>query len=250
MKSKIYILFFLISAMASTAWAKADLDMVQQLIMRKDYAHAADLAKAALDKSTANKEEMLFFYAESLFYMNELQKAVDVFYKLVSEYPRGKYVQKALLRTADAYYVQYNYKKAKQTFEKFLQRFDVSQYRSYAYLKLIYCSEKLGLWEDKKKYMHVLKTQFPGTIENSKTDFLEERGYIFVVQIGAFGDKKNAINVAKKVKSDAFDVSIKEVDISSGKLYKVIAGKFKSRRNADALVKRLEEKGYPAKRFP
>lgn len=250
LKKTIFFTFFLNILLSPVAWAQGDVDMVQQLIMRKDYVHAAEYAKSALAKTKANKQELLFYYGEALFYQNELQGAIDTFYRLVTEYPRGKYVEKALLRTADAYYVQYNYKQAKKTFERFLQRFDTTQYKSYVYLKLIYCSEKIGLWEDKKKYMYYLKTRYPGTIESSKLDFLDERGYLFVVQIGAFGSKKNAIKLARKVKADNFDVSIKEVTTSTGTLYKVLAGKFKAKQSADALVLKLEKKGYPAKRFP
>lgn len=236
--------------LTSNCFAQDSVAMVQQLIMRKDYVHAAQYAQESLEKNNVDKEKMLFYLGEALFYQNELRKAVDAYYKLVTSYPRSKMLEKTLLRTADAYYVMYDYKKAKNTYQKFLDRFETSQYLSYVYLKLVYCSEKLGLWEDKKNYMQTLKSRYPGTLEASKIDFLEERGYFFVVQIGAFGDKKNAIKLAKKVKADHFDVAIKEVDTSAGKLYKVIAGKFKARQNADALVEKLEKRGYPAKRFP
>lgn len=230
--------------------AANDVKTIQQLIMRKDYVHAVEFSKKAIENGFADKATLLFYHGEALFYNGDYRDAIDTFYELVSKHSKSKYIKKALVRTADAYYVMQDYEQAKKTYDLFLTKFKDAEFQSYVYLKLIYCSEKLGFWEDKNKYLYVLKTRFSSSLEATMIPALEKRGYFYLVQLGAFGSKVNALALFKRVKRDGFDAAIVKDGLNGMTLYKVVAGKFKTRKNADVLVAKLVEKGYPAKRFP
>lgn len=65
-------------------------------------------------------------------------------------------------------------------------------------------------------------------------------GKLYRVQVGAFKKKGNADNLAKKLKTQGYDVIVKKV----GDLYKVQCGAFSKKENADALYKKLVKDGY------
>jgi|SRR5690625_1698715 len=63
---------------------------------------------------------------------------------------------------------------------------------------------------------------------------------LYKVQIGAFGNKKNADNLAKKAKSKGFDQYI----VKEKGLYKVQIGAFSKKSNADALANKAKKAGF------
>ena len=65
---------------------------------------------------------------------------------------------------------------------------------------------------------------------------------LYCVQVGAFAEKKNAENYAKKVKNAGFDVYIKQVE----GLYKIQIGAYAVKSNADAMLKTVKNAGFDA----
>ena len=65
---------------------------------------------------------------------------------------------------------------------------------------------------------------------------------LYCVQVGAFAEKKNAENYAKKVEKAGFDTYIKQVD----GLYKIQIGAYAVKSNADVMLKRIKNAGFDA----
>lgn len=66
------------------------------------------------------------------------------------------------------------------------------------------------------------------------------------VQVGAFNEKSNADNLAKKLEKAGYDALVVTVKQDSKVFYRVQVGAFNEKANADALAKRLENDGYDA----
>lgn len=62
---------------------------------------------------------------------------------------------------------------------------------------------------------------------------------MYKVQVGAYYEKKNAINMKEKLKSMGFDTCI----VTDNGWYKVQTGAFQNRTNATNMLKQLENKG-------
>lgn len=243
------IIFFVLLSVVSAAYA-SDIDILQKFIIRKDYAGAVEFGKTAVHNKSDNKPALAYYYGEALFYNGNHSDAIDIYNTVVTRFPDSDYAQRALLRVGDVYYVKQEYERALKAYDLFAYRFKDHRFVPYVYLKQIYCSEKLGLWEEKKKYISLLKADYPQSVEASLIPELEKRGYFYIVQLGAFGSRENAMKLYARLQEDRIKSVIIEDGVEGMALYKVIAGKFKDRNNADSMVYSLSDKGYPAKRFP
>jgi cell division septation protein DedD len=63
---------------------------------------------------------------------------------------------------------------------------------------------------------------------------------LYVVQVGAFGNRANASEMVARLLADGFDAYI----VREGGLYKVRAGAFRERARAEQLADRLRARGY------
>jgi tetratricopeptide (TPR) repeat protein len=223
---------------------------MEKALVMKDYAEVIRIAESYLNKKTGDKEEVLYLLAEAYIGTSNLPKARETLRSLYKQFPHSNYAKKATLRIADTYYLESNYNQAKNIYDYFLQEYKDDEYLSSVYLKLAYCEEKLGNWQMKRYYMDSIARRFPKSIEAGKLEELEQRGFHFVVQVGAFGDKNNSQDLVHKLKEDGFSAYVLG-EKEDGKLfYKVRIGKFTKRASAEYQLEALIKKGYPARIFP
>ena len=64
---------------------------------------------------------------------------------------------------------------------------------------------------------------------------------VYTVQVGAFSAERNALNLAKEIKSKGYQTYV----IKGETLYKVQVGDFKSYQEAQNISQKLKELGYP-----
>ena len=228
----------------------AQVENVEKALVLKNYTEVIRLAEDYLDRNIQDKDKILFILGEAYIGSSNLVKARETLRCLYKQYPSSIYAQKSVLRIADSYYLESNYNQAKKVYNYFLDKYQDNQFLPYIYLKLAYCEEKLGNWSYKRKYMDLIGTQFPRSIEAQKIAELEKRGFNFVIQIGAFTDRVNAQELALGLKRDGFLPYLVE-EKEDGKLfYKVRIGKFLEHNKAEAELESLIKKGYPARIFP
>jgi cell division septation protein DedD len=96
----------------------------------------------------------------------------------------------------------------------------------------------------------MVKEKYPSGIEAGLIPELERRGYEFTVQVGAYGDRHNAIRISRSLKNQGFPVYVFRDEDDPAALYKVVVGKFKDVDSAGRLVEKLKASGFPARRFP
>ncbi|HEC70041.1 MAG: hypothetical protein DRP76_02205 [Candidatus Omnitrophota bacterium] len=242
----VFLILFLLNLKFSFAQIRA----IEEALILKDYATAIRLADLYLNKDSSEEDKALFLLGEAYIGNGSLVKARETFRSLYKKYPSSLYTPKAILRIADSFYLEGNYSQAKKIYNYFLNKYPESKLLSYAYLHLIYCEEKLGNWDLKKKYMKILEERYSDSIEASKLAELKRRGFKFIVQIGAFTERKNALNLVNSLKRKGFSAYIDEEKENGKIFYKVRAGEFLKRKEAQNLVEVLLDKGFPAQIFP
>ncbi len=247
MKTLAFFLFWILISGVILAQS----EHVEQAIMRGDFAGAKELAERYLDRDDVSKDKMLFLLAEAYIGMSDMVTAREILRSIYTKYPDSPFFYKAVLRIADSYYLGTNYKQAKKVYEHFLDKCSKKNTSlPYAYLNLAYCTEKLGDWAGKRKYMELIRKNFPDSIEATHLDELENRGYHFYIQVGAFTNKENAINLIKKLQNDRFAAYLLQEKENGNIFYKVRIGKFKERRIAEGRLQELLTREYPARIFP
>lgn len=68
---------------------------------------------------------------------------------------------------------------------------------------------------------------------------------VYTVQVGAFSAERNALNLAKEIKSKGYQTYVVKGEIKGEIFYKVQVGKFKSSQEAQNIVQKLKELGCP-----
>jgi len=226
-------------------------EAIEKALMLKDYTGAITLAEKYLNKSPHNKDEILLLLGEAYVGTSNLVKARETYRTLYKQCPNSTFARKAVLRIADSYYLGSDYGQAVKIYNYFLEEYGgVANFLPYVYLKLAYCHEKLGNWDYKRKYMALIKENYPDSLEATKLEELEKRGFHFVVQIGAFVDKDNAYKLIRDLKKKGFSPYLVLEKENGKRFFKVRAGKFTRRVAAESKLEALLEKGYPARIFP
>jgi len=106
--------------------------------------------------------------------------------------------------------------------------------------------------ETKREAVPVEKSTVSGTTtatipkEEPKVNVLKESEVgsekrTYTIQVGAFSREKNALNLAKEIKSKGYHTYV----IKGKTLYKVQVGEFKSYKEAQKISKKIKELGYP-----
>jgi len=109
---------------------------------------------------------------------------------------------------------------------------------------------KLGNPQEGKDYLERLKKEFPLSTELTLNQEICLTGDYYTVQVGAFSNSSNAINLSLKLTQKGYPAFIEE-SIAQGKsTYRVRVGKFKQRQEAASLENRLAQEGYPTKVCP
>jgi len=222
----------------------SSLDEAYKDYLSNDYEEALQKAK-----SLQRNDEVLYFLGLVYTKIGNFSQAREYLMSLTTNYPRSKFYEQGMIKLADTYFLEGDLQKAQQLYENIGKKTSTSNYSSLIYLRLSQIAEKQGRWEDKKRYLNILKEKYPSSSELIVTDTLKERGDFFTIQVGAFSDRRNAVNLKNDL-DNKYDVYIIEDKSGSYVLYKVRVGKFKDRKEAERMWGRLVKQGYPARIFP
>jgi hypothetical protein len=115
--------------------------------------------------------------------------------------------------------------------DKVLQRFIIERISDYYYARGYYKTAE-RLLKDKKFFNETIPTQHKLKAETKK----------YGIQIGAFSNHKNALNLKNKVLKTVTNVAIINKDNNGTNLYVVVVGKFSERETAVKELQVLQEK--------
>lgn len=212
--------------------------------LNNDYEEALQKAKAL-----KQNDETLYFLGLVYTKIANYPRARECLIFLTNNYPRSKFNEQGTIKLADTYFLEGDLSRARQLYENLEKKSTASNYLSLVYLRLSQIAEKEGRWEDKKRYINLLKDKYPSSNELLVADTLRGQEDFFTIQIGAFSDSRNAVNLKNDL-DNKYDAYILEDKSGSYVLYKVRVGKFKDRKEAERTWGRLVKQGYPARIFP
>ncbi|MCK9614164.1 MAG: SPOR domain-containing protein [Candidatus Omnitrophica bacterium] len=241
---KMSFVFGLWSIVLCLSLYAASLDEAYKDYLNNDYEEALQKAK-----SLTQNDEVLYFLGLVYTKIGNYPQAREYLILLTSNYPRSKFYEQGVLKMADTYFLEGDSSKARPFYESIEKKLTASNYLPLAYLRLSQIAAKEGRWEDKKRYINLLKEKYPLSNELLLADTLKKQEDFFTIQVGAFSNSKNAINLKNDL-DEKYDVYILEDKNENYVLYKVRVGKFKDRKEAERTWGRLVKQGYPARIFP
>lgn len=216
---------------------------------RKDYLNE-DYEEAIHKAKTLNQNDAtLYFLGLNYMKIGNYPQAREYFLKLTEKFSRSKLYEQGLMKIADSYLLEEDFSKAKALYKEIEKKYPTTDYKSLLYLRLAQIAGKEGRWDEKKKYIALLKEKYPTSNEFALTDIDASRDNFFTVQVGAFSSRKNAFELRNEL-SGKYDTYVIEDKNENYVLYKVRIGKFKERKEAEHIRGRLIKQGYPARIFP
>ncbi|MCF7873380.1 MAG: tetratricopeptide repeat protein [Candidatus Omnitrophica bacterium] len=204
-----------------------------------------------LAKRLRSSAQNIYFLGLVYIKKKEYRKARYYFKKIIDNYQNSYFYQKSQIKLADSYFFEGSYQKANQLFTNILNKKNQKNDEPLILLRLAQVAAKQGKWADKEKYSTVLKNRYPNSLEIKYIKILDSYGSFFTVQIGAFSDKSNALNLYNQISKDFDDhVFIVEKKNQDFPIYKVRVGKFKDRYSVEKLAEKLQNQGYPTRIYP
>jgi len=207
--------------------------------------------KAAITKARRLRENDENLYFLGLVYIKtaNYEKARISLTKLIKRFPQSDFYDLAMMKLADSYFLQKDYTKARELYQTIEDECSNLENKPLLFLRRAQISSRQGDWEGRKKYIRLIKKEYPKSPEMKFIKTLESYGDFFTIQVGAFSQKENSIALRNEL-SKEHKTYIVEAKSGAYPIYKVRVGKFKKRYDAEKISKQLRSQGYPAKIFP
>ena len=240
---KTLIVITLISVVCSAA-SGSSLSDAQMDYLFGNYEEA--IQKAESVKAT---DESLYFLGLTYIKTGEYQQGRDYLQKLCQNYPNSRLCSQATLKIADSYFLEKDYEHALYYYHQLQQNYPFFESMPTVWLRLAQIAGRNGQWDDKNKYIKIIKEKFSQSNEVKYVSMLEEYGDFFTVQVGAFSDEKNAVALYNEL-SQKYKPYLVENRDEGVALYKVRVGRYKQRYDVEKIAQELLDEGYPAKIYP
>ncbi|MCF7907477.1 MAG: tetratricopeptide repeat protein [Candidatus Omnitrophica bacterium] len=242
-RSKVWFLLIFYFCLVANVWA-VSLEEAQQDYLLGNYEEA--IVKA---RRLHENDETLYFLGLAYTKTADYERARAYLDKLIDRFPGSDFRNLAMMKLADTYFLQKDYDKAKELYQIIESKCLKLENPSLLFLRLAQIASRRGEWEDKGKYLELIKKKYPNSPEMYFVKTLEEYGDFFTIQVGAFSQKKNAVLLKDEVTCES-KAYIVEGKSGAYPIYKVRVGKFKKRYDADKVAQDLRSQGYPASIYP
>ncbi|MCM8773139.1 MAG: SPOR domain-containing protein [Candidatus Omnitrophica bacterium] len=241
-----YLLFCLI--LIYPLFSHADtLSKVKESYLRGEYNEAKFFC---LDELKNNLNANILYFAGIICTkLGEFSEARSYFRRILQDFKDSKVYEHALIKLADTYFLEGNWERSEGLYKDILNRYPHINYKPRVYLRLAQVSAKRGNWEDKNKYLKILRENYYNSVESKIAEELQKMDNFFTVQIGAFSNRSNALALLKEV-SYKYPAYLVEDRQESSIFYKVRVGKYVDRLQAERVFYKLKEEGYPARIYP
>lgn len=246
--------FFLASAAAGQDLEADLLNWLQQNSFEKLQQHFQQI-----NRKYPNSEITLFLKA---YIETDGERAVQFYQQFIQRFPSSKYADKALLKLAQYYYAVGSYIAAREYFDNLIAQFPTSSAIPLATYSAARCLLAMGYSDSAEKELKELLKQFPNSpykilaqhdlaLQREQTQdknaakaaasdkdnfdkliqFSQYQGR-YTLQIGAFGNRDNAMKLKESFSRQGYDVSITTKYLSDQLLYLVWLGEFETEDQA------------------
>ena len=169
---------------------------------------------------------------------------------ILDTYPHADIKEEAALSIADSYFLEADYGNAAIKYTDFLNRFPASGLDSLAYLKLGQSQRRLGHWSEAKATLSKVIRDFPYSSEKKEAQKELLKEFYYYVQVASFSRIANANRTHEALRRRGFDAYINKITKNRKTFYRVCIGKFSNKKDAVAILKRLKSDGYKARVYP
>ncbi|MBU1122046.1 MAG: SPOR domain-containing protein [Candidatus Omnitrophica bacterium] len=215
----------------------------------KDYLYGNYEQAVETARRLRSDDEVLYFLGLVYMKTRDFSKARISLDRLIEEFPQSRVYESGVVKMADTYFLGGYLSKAKSLYKEIEANGRCSNFMPLVYLRLAQIYSKEGAWDNKNKYLRLLRARYSNSSEMKFVKILEAAGDFFFIQVGAFSDKDNAEGLKGELKND-YPVYIDEEIKSGYTLYKVRIGDFQERNKVEAISSALMQKGYPARIYP
>lgn len=216
----------------------------------KDYLCGEYDAALSRVRSLPETAQGLYFQGITYIKIGDYPQAREAFRKVLKVSGGAVFYEPALIKFADTYFLEENFSKAKEIYRDLETKTAVRNYLPRVYLRLAQIAVKQGEWEEKNKYLGLIKKKYSRSPEMKFVGILLAYGDVFYIQVGAFSGENNAVTLKEELKSKHPNVYIEEERQGKYTLYKVRIGTYKQRNKAQEECALLIKKGYPARIYP
>ena len=182
--------------------------------------------------------------------------AIKLYKDLLKKYPNSKYAAFSAMKIGEYFYARGLYTQA----ATLLKNIPI-KYPRYADIQrvtnlMVNSFNAIGEADSARYYALIINSMFPNVdtgidILSDKDkplsqifDFNKKRSDLgpYVVQVGAFGNEKNAKRLKLQVSQLGHDISINKVDSNGKRLYAVRVNRYKSKKQANEVGKKIKTK--------
>ena len=222
----------------------------EQAFVNGDYEEVVRLGNVYFAREPKHDEEVRCLIGRALLKLKRTNEARDHFMKVLDTSENKKFLAEADIGIADSYYLDEEYRQARDYYEKAARHFPDSDSMNIVYYRLGECYSKLDNEPMAKEYYDKLRRLYPDSLE-AKLIKGEGSGFItYSVQAGAFGKMENAEKLRDELKEKGFDASIQTVTVEGSPFYRVRVGSYSRLSDAEDMARNLQNKGYTVKVNP
>jgi len=226
---------------------------VETAIINQDYEKAKHIATQLLSDEliSSQRNEIHYYIGLCDLRLGRYEQARKTFTDLTKNKNDDNLRDKAYLGIFDTYYIDGQHTKALRSISRLLKVSPKSEFLSLIYLKLARANLKLAHWYEARKYLKMITTNFPDSMEvHIAKQLLNEKQY-FAVQVGAFIDRQRAEKLTDELqKKGEYAYVVETVDQQNRTFYRVRVGQLVLLEKAEKLKMKLSKEGYPTQIYP
>lgn len=223
---------------------------VEEAFVKGDYEEVLRIGGAYLDRGPKHSEKTRCIVGRALLKLKRVDEARGHFIKITEESRDKRFLTDADIGIADSYYLEEEYRQARDYYEKAARRFPDADDMNIVYYRLGECYSKLDNETTAKEYYDKLLRLYPDSLEAKL--FKGEGSEIinYSVQVGSFNKMENAEKLRGELKTKGFDSNIQTVIVEGESFYRVRVGNYSRLRDVESAAKNLKDKGYTVKVCP
>ena len=182
--------------------------------------------------------------------------AIKLYKDLLKKYPNSKYAPNSAMKIGEYFYARGLYTQAATLLKNIPIKYPRFADIQRATNLMVNSFNAIGEADSARYYALIINSMFPNVdtgidILSDKDkplsqifDFNKKRSDLgpYVVQVGAFGNEKNAKRLKLQVSQLGHDVSINKVDSNGKRLYAVRVNRYKSKKQANEIGKKIKTK--------
>lgn len=222
----------------------------EKAFVKGDYEKVTIIGNEYLTRRTTLNDELQYLMGRTFLKLNRFDEARNRFSRVINDSKSDEFLDEAYIGLADSHYLEGNYKKAKEYYEKLIRYFPDSDEMPIVYYRLAECYSKLNENSASEEYYDKLIKFYPDSLETKLLVGEKSKFVTYSVQTGSFKRWKNAERLCAELKDKGFDANIYTITLGDSYFYRVRVGKFNKLSDAEDMARTLRNRGYSGKIYP